>query len=190
MFERLVGTDVIPGGASSVLTERSLFDEVGGFDDSLVSAHDWELWIRFAARSVVAGVDEPLVGYRVWPGSMSWDVGLMERAYEQTVALHSPHAIGSPERTSSDIEFDRYMARMELRNGQRRAVARRHVRLARKLRRPKDLVHSLISFVAPSTTERWRARHELAQVPAEWIAQVQTWLPAALRDAPAVSVDG
>src|SRR5205823_6330464 len=41
VLERLVGTDVIPGGASSVLTHRSLFDETGGFDPTIISAQDW-----------------------------------------------------------------------------------------------------------------------------------------------------
>jgi glycosyltransferase involved in cell wall biosynthesis len=189
ILERILGTDVIPGGASSVLMQRSLFDEVGGFDPSIISAQDWELYIRLADRSPIAGVDAPLVAYRVWPGSMSWDVSKMERAYHQTVARHSPHPFGSPERTEADESFDRYMARMELRNGQRVAVARRHVRMARRLRRPKDLVHSLISLAAPRTTERWRARHELAQVPREWIADVESWLPPLLRDDLAHSLD-
>ena len=189
VFERLVGTDVIPGGCSSVVMHRSLFAEAGGFDASLISAHDWELWIRLAALSPVAGVDAPLVAYRVWPGAMSWDVSKMERAYHQTVALHSPHAVGSPERSGSDVAFHRYMARMELRNGQRVAVAVRHAKIARSQRQPKDLVHSLISFVAPRSTERWRARHELARVPKEWIADVDTWLPALLTERCSTAAD-
>jgi glycosyltransferase involved in cell wall biosynthesis len=55
----------------SVLVERSLLDEVGGFDESLGSCEDYDLWMRLAARSPVALVNQPLVSVRLNDASHS-----------------------------------------------------------------------------------------------------------------------
>jgi glycosyltransferase involved in cell wall biosynthesis len=161
----LLHADVIPGGGSSVVAERSLVEEVGGFDESLATQHDWELWIRFARRSPLAAVDAPLVAYRVWPGSMSWDVGPMDRTYAEIVRRHA----GARD-AAADLRFDQYLARMELRNGDRFGAARRHLRMAVRHRLPKQAVHAALAAAAPALAERRRAAHELAQVPADWLA--------------------
>jgi glycosyltransferase involved in cell wall biosynthesis len=49
----------------SVLVARDLLLEVGGFDESIRSCEDYDLWMRFALRSPVAIVDEPLVQVRL-----------------------------------------------------------------------------------------------------------------------------
>lgn len=46
---------------SAALMRRSLFDEVGGFDESLPACEDYDLWLRVCALTEVAFVDEPLV---------------------------------------------------------------------------------------------------------------------------------
>jgi glycosyltransferase involved in cell wall biosynthesis len=48
----------------SVLVERTLLLDAGGFDEDLPSAEDYDLWMRLALRSPVALVDEPLVDVR------------------------------------------------------------------------------------------------------------------------------
>ncbi len=48
-------------GPSTVVLERRLFNELGGFRDDLEIAEDYELWLRLTARFPVAYVDEPLV---------------------------------------------------------------------------------------------------------------------------------
>jgi glycosyltransferase involved in cell wall biosynthesis len=163
--------DVIPGGGSSVVAERSLLDEVGGFDESLATQHDWELWIRLAQRSPVASVDRPLVAYKVWAGSMSWDVGPMDRTYDEIVRRHA----GGRD-AAADLRFDQYLARMELRNGDRLGAARRHLRMAVRHRLPKQAVHAALAAVAPAAAERRRAAHELAQVPPDWRTEATAWL--------------
>jgi glycosyltransferase involved in cell wall biosynthesis len=66
---------LIDGGASvrtpSVLAERSLLIDAGGFDESLRSCEDYDLWMRLAQMSSVALVDEPLVRVRLNDGSHS-----------------------------------------------------------------------------------------------------------------------
>ena len=46
---------------SAVLVHRSLFDEVGPFDESLPACEDYDLWLRVTARHPVHYVDRPLV---------------------------------------------------------------------------------------------------------------------------------
>lgn len=56
---------------STVLIKRETFEESGGFDESLRSIQDWELWTRVAERNPIVYVDEPLARYRIHPSSTS-----------------------------------------------------------------------------------------------------------------------
>lgn len=49
---------------SAPMVRRSCLEAVQGFDQKLMSAEDWELWIRLAARYDFAVIKEPLVLYR------------------------------------------------------------------------------------------------------------------------------
>jgi hypothetical protein len=44
----------------AVVAERSLVAEAGGFDESQLFGEDYDLWLRLAARSAVAVVDQRL----------------------------------------------------------------------------------------------------------------------------------
>ncbi len=46
---------------SSVIIQRSLFDEVGVFDESLPACEDYDMWLRICCRYPVLFLDEPLV---------------------------------------------------------------------------------------------------------------------------------
>lgn len=46
---------------SSVLIERSLFCDTGGFDESLPACEDYDLWLRICQSEEVIYVDEPLL---------------------------------------------------------------------------------------------------------------------------------
>ena len=47
-------------GPSTVLMEREIFEELGGFDETLEVAEDYEFWLRLTARHKVAWLDEAL----------------------------------------------------------------------------------------------------------------------------------
>jgi len=49
----------------SVLASRQLVAQAGGFDEAMLSAEDYDLWMRLALLSEVAVVDEPLVYVRL-----------------------------------------------------------------------------------------------------------------------------
>ena len=55
----------------SVVAERALLEQAGGFDERLRSCEDYDLWMRLALLSPVALVDESLIRVRVNPGSWS-----------------------------------------------------------------------------------------------------------------------
>jgi hypothetical protein len=62
---------------------RDRLVSVGGFDESLAIAHDWDAWARMILAGAKAGlVPEPLARYRLRPGSLASDVprSLRERA--------------------------------------------------------------------------------------------------------------
>ena len=46
---------------SAVVLERSLFDEVGGFDESFPACEDYDLWLRITCREPVGFLPEKLV---------------------------------------------------------------------------------------------------------------------------------
>jgi len=46
---------------SSVVMERSLYAELGGFDESLPACEDYDLWLRLCSREQVLFIDTPLL---------------------------------------------------------------------------------------------------------------------------------
>jgi glycosyltransferase involved in cell wall biosynthesis len=72
-FDALLEQNPIP--VLTVLIERELLLDVGGFDEGLLSVEDWDLWFRLHATGRVSfiGIDEPLACYRVHPGGLSSD---------------------------------------------------------------------------------------------------------------------
>jgi glycosyltransferase involved in cell wall biosynthesis len=67
-YEGRIFEQVVTGRASirtpSVLAARQLVAQAGGFDEAMLSAEDYDLWLRLALCSEVAIVDEPLVYVR------------------------------------------------------------------------------------------------------------------------------
>lgn len=167
--------NVVPGGGSAVLVDTDLARELGGFDESLRSSEDWDMWLRLIERSPLASVDRPLVAYRVWPGSMSTDVGRMEASYDALMAKHRPEDDPAALRRH-DVQYQQYLARFPLAAGRRVEAAGRYARIAVRHRLPSHLVHAAVALVAPAVAEGRRARRELAEVPAVWKAEADAWL--------------
>jgi glycosyltransferase involved in cell wall biosynthesis len=85
----LQGTVVLAGGSTAVV-RRACFDEVGMFDAGLSTAADWDMWRRIACVYEIDVVREPLMRYRLRPGSMHRDVDVfahdMLRGFERLFA--------------------------------------------------------------------------------------------------------
>jgi glycosyltransferase involved in cell wall biosynthesis len=68
----------VVGSICTVLCERELLLEAGGFDPTLSQCADWDMWVRLAARTDFLYLDEPLVTYRQHEANMSRNARLLE----------------------------------------------------------------------------------------------------------------
>jgi hypothetical protein len=94
---------------------------VGGFDESLATADDWAAWMRLILDDARAGmVPEPLLLYRLRPGSLSAD---RARTLRERVELLDRAAAGASLRAPE---------RGALRSARRRAAARAATEEARE----------------------------------------------------------
>lgn len=90
VYGKLLLGDFIGSGSNPLIRKQALV-EVGGFDQSLVHAEDWDLWLRLAARYHFIAVPSPQVLYRKFIDSASMNVlkmeagslKVIERAYAQ-----------------------------------------------------------------------------------------------------------
>lgn len=64
---------------STVIAEKELFQQVGGFDYELSQCADWEMWIRLATKTEFIYIDEPLLKYRIHGANMSKNAALLEK---------------------------------------------------------------------------------------------------------------
>jgi glycosyltransferase involved in cell wall biosynthesis len=80
VFEELLRSNFIWCGSNSLM-RRAALDAVGGFDETLEAAEDWELHTRLAARHAFVAVAEVVVWYRQSPHSLSNRLALMEQNY-------------------------------------------------------------------------------------------------------------
>jgi glycosyltransferase involved in cell wall biosynthesis len=65
-----------PGASSTLIVDRLLLEELGGYDDSLTILEDWDLMIKLARFGNLVSIDEPLALYRIHPGNRSIDVDI------------------------------------------------------------------------------------------------------------------
>jgi glycosyltransferase involved in cell wall biosynthesis len=61
VLKKLLVSNRIVAGGSSALVKREHVQEIGGFDESLASCQDWDLWLRLARICKFDFVDAPLV---------------------------------------------------------------------------------------------------------------------------------
>lgn len=82
-YEGDIFEQVVTGRAAirtpSVLATRQLIAQAGGFDEAMLTAADYDLWLRLALHSEVAIVDEPLLHVRLHDENHSRD---WQSAYE------------------------------------------------------------------------------------------------------------
>ena len=84
---------------SSVMIRRTVIQKIGGFDTSLPSVEDWDLWLKLASKGVrFAAVGEPVTMYQWRAGSMSKNYELMRSTRKTIVkrALETARANALP----------------------------------------------------------------------------------------------
>jgi glycosyltransferase involved in cell wall biosynthesis len=121
-------TNVLPSGPSNVLARADLVRRLGGFDETLDFAADWDLWIRLGFMGSPAACPDVLVGYVEHDGNMSVSVG--DAAIAEFRYLVAKHRSASDE---AGVRFDlarfmRGVAYGHLRAGRRLQAARTYVR--------------------------------------------------------------
>lgn len=83
---------------SSVVVDRSLFNELGGFRDDMRYCEDWELWIRCAEKNFIGYCADPCVKYRIHSGGLSKNYKAMSAMRNRVItgALSSSRASEMP----------------------------------------------------------------------------------------------
>lgn len=71
VVDDLFVTNFVPFGTA--LLHKRLFDDLGGFDETLTMGIDWDLWLRAAVTEEFRYVPEVVYLYRRWSGQMSRD---------------------------------------------------------------------------------------------------------------------
>lgn len=97
VYPKLLLNDFLESGSNPLIRRQALL-EVGGFDETLSNAHDWDMWLRLAARYHFVVVPSVQIHYRVATHSMSTNVlgmeasslKVIEKAYAQAPASLQP----------------------------------------------------------------------------------------------------
>jgi len=88
------------GGVQMPMVRRALILAAGGFDESLPSATDCDLWLRLSFTTGMVAIPEPLLLVRVHPDNLSADRTLNARCWirilEKLAREHPEFLSGSP----------------------------------------------------------------------------------------------
>lgn len=125
---QMLVTNVLPSGPSNVVARADLVRQLGGFDETLDFAADWDLWIRLGSRGSAAACPDLLVGYVEHGGNMSVSVGDAAIAdFRYLVAKHRSASDAAGARFDV-ARFMRGVAYGHLRAGRRLQAARTYLR--------------------------------------------------------------
>ena len=108
-FESIIGSNICP--PVSIGIHKSFLERTGLFDETLNSAEDWDLWVRFfKAGAKLSIINQDLANYRVHEHSMSRNAVRMYNALktvaERTVLIDN--------RLSDQFEYNRNYPEFDL----------------------------------------------------------------------------
>lgn len=175
----LLERNIVPGGASSVLITRRLFNEAGGFSSPrpdgrpLRHAEDYSAWCRFGHHAHAAPVDLPLVAYLAHRGGKSRGPAMgedIDRVRADWQAERDRHGLKVDDRWRHH-----YVAQMHLRSGRRLAGALEHGRWGVQHREPAALLRAAVALVYPQAQHR-ADRRTLRRTDPQWLALAEDWL--------------
>lgn len=106
IFEKCLPLCII--SASSILLERSLFEELGGFDETFEVCEDYELWLRMAQKYPIGYLNEKLIvkrgGHSDQLSKKHWGMDRFRiRALEKLLANDLPPA----DRSLAGLELEK-----------------------------------------------------------------------------------
>lgn len=163
LFGRVSGNVIGSVATCSQLARRTVYERLGGFDETLRRSEDTDLAIRVArAGGTIAGVAEPLVRQRMTPGHEK----RLHAEHEAFVALLDKHADYLAAHGWRDFYRDWQRLRLLDLQGRRVAVAAGLLMLG--LRRPVKLMRKLLWSLPARSTRRsqraWNRHHEQGTV--------------------------
>ncbi|OCQ96603.1 glycosyl transferase family A [Nostoc sp. MBR 210] len=79
VYERLLVSNFLENGSNPLIYREALI-ELGGFDESLSAAQDWDMWLRLAAKYSFVCVPKVQILYRVSANSLSSNLVRQEKA--------------------------------------------------------------------------------------------------------------
>jgi glycosyltransferase involved in cell wall biosynthesis len=83
---RLLFHNCIPH--SSVMFHKEVIMKLGGYDNAITCAQDYDLWLRVAEKNDIAGALEPLICYRIpMEGTISWDRAATQQHMAKQIQL-------------------------------------------------------------------------------------------------------
>lgn len=171
MAQRLLITSDIPA-PSTVMVRTDLLRRLDGFDETLASPADWDLWIRLSRISPGAGVDEVLVAYVEHGANMLAGADDPYRARPEFDRIAAKHADLAAQ---AGVEFghlwwNRWVASRHRRAGRRILAARTYLQDAVAHRRPDSLVRAVGALVGDRAWQAVRAVHVGRPSAPEWLA--------------------
>jgi len=84
VYEKLLITNFLENG-SNPLIKRECLISLGGFDESLPAAQDWDMWLRLATNFEFICVPSVQILYRITPNSVSSNLTRQEKACLQVI---------------------------------------------------------------------------------------------------------
>lgn len=130
----LLGCNLI--GTSTVAVRKSLLQNANGFAEDLVSAEDWDLWLRLAAMAPVAATSMVATIYLMRPGSLtSRSIDRME-AMKSIVARYRHRAEPVIHSALRKVDARLHRARAEMRRAEAAYPAAAHAELRALLAEP------------------------------------------------------
>ena len=174
LLHDLLTINVMPGGASSVLARTELVRAAGGWDRSLSTLADWDMWIRLAEAAPLAVVEEPLTAYMLNGAGMSLDTSLLEHDLGRLVAKRR-RGPGQPLVLDRIRWFD-YLSYVNLRAGRRLRAARASMRSFMAGAPPQRLGKAVVSIVDPSIAVRRFERRQRARSPWGALQRADLWI--------------
>lgn len=172
---RLLLANNVPGGGSGAMIRTELVRALGGFDPTLSTFADWDLWIRLSQTCDMASVRRPLVAYRIHANSMSHTDS---RLLEELAALRRKHAALCARWNVEPAEtlYLIWHADNLLRAGSVRQ-ARMHLRaLVRDHPGRHAVIGCVLAHVAPGSLLRLKTRRHLRRLPPGYRVDAERWL--------------
>ena len=168
--------NAVPAGASNVAVRREVLDAVGGFDPTLRTSEDWDLWLRLAATGLPACVPRAVVALRTHAAMASRAVDRMLADIEVIAKRHSIPI--------DRARHQRWAAWMCLEDGRRGAAVRHYMRAVAH----GDLTS--LGRAAVALAHAGLARPNRSRPDDRWTQEAQAWLDVVRAKAQAVLPGG